>query len=150
MEGGEPDTPIEVASFTNHDSSIEKLLPYEGGKNNLFDAKKKTFNVSEEIYYSRDKYMVWISMDREVDVLKNTMRIYDWTNIDLDEPIIDEVQIGFEKNQPRPKQSNRFTDHGKFNLSDLFCFSGKNVGYLPSQMKLLPTWADVQDGIIRE
>ena len=98
MEGGEPDTPIEVASFTNHDSSIEKLLPYEGGKHHLFDAKKKTFNVQDEIYHSRDKYMVWISLDREVDVLKNTMRIYDWTNTDLAVPIIDEVKIGFEKN----------------------------------------------------
>jgi hypothetical protein len=71
MEGGEPDTPNEVASFTNHDiasftnhdSSIEKLLPYEGGKNNLFDAKKKTFNITDEILHSRDKYLIWISLD---------------------------------------------------------------------------------------
>jgi len=106
MEGGEPETPDEIASFTNHDiasftkhdSSIEKLLPYEGGKNNLFDPKKKTFNITEEIYHSRDKYSVWISLDREVDVLRKTMRIYDWTNTNLAVPIIDEVHIGFEKN----------------------------------------------------
>ena len=151
MEGGDLENLNEIASFTNHDSSIEKLLPYEGGKKNQnFDLVKKTFNITEEIEHSRDKYLVWVAIDREVDILKRTMRIYDWTNTEQTIPIIEEVHIGYEKNFPRPKQSNRFTDYAKFNLSDLYCFSGKNVGYLPSQMKLLPTWQDVQDGIIRE
>lgn len=113
MEGGEPEpeTPNEfpsftnhdIASFTNHDSSIEKLVPYEGGKNNLFDHKKKTFNITEEVYHSRDKYHVWITLDREVDVLKKTIRIYDWKNTELSEPVINELPISFEQNQPRPK-----------------------------------------------
>lgn len=81
MEGGDVENLNEIASFTNHDSSIEKLLPYEGGKKNQnFDLVKKTFNITEEIEHSRDKYLVWVAIDREVDILKRTMRIYDWTN----------------------------------------------------------------------
>ena len=157
-EGGENDHKSEIEALGNtiYNQSTEKLLPplelppLEGKKRNYFESTKKSYNVKEEIQQSREKYLIWIALDREVDLLKGTMRIYNWTNTHVSVPIIDEVYISLEKNSVRPKQSHKFTDHAKFNLSDSSCCSGTNKGYLPNKVGQLPKWSDVQDGIIRE